>query len=274
MPNAITLNVVVSELPSPRGRRMARALHRMARALDEMQALSADKLTLLAAGRYERATDDYQAALLAEYDAWVAVLLKKIGDETDAERVRQVIIEAMPDLRAALQAVAQESLPDAVNALSAAYVPSADAYRLIADAITENNADIETRLIPAVEEKLLRAVADGTPLEQAAQAMVSRVSGYAGAFWVLLQRLIGDFIGQKQTADDEIYPVRWVRVDDEHSCDSCIAFEGEYPSYNAMLEATNQCVPGYFFNSPYQSACWGFCRCHLEAFIKGKWIRL
>lgn len=265
MKKLVTLDISIRDLASPKMRRAARALQRAARALDELR--------YAAAGRYERAIDDYQNALLAEYDAWAASLIKKIGKETDIERARQVIVEAIPSLRSALHAVAQELLPDAVNAMSAAYVPSADAYRLIADAITENNADIETRLMPAIEEKLLRAVVEGAPVEQAAQSLVARVTAYAGAFWVLIQRLIGDFVKQMETADDKIYPVRWVRTKDDNSCESCIKFEGEYESYDAMLVQTLQCVPGYFFNSPYP-ACWGYCRCHLEVKIKGKWVRI
>lgn len=273
MPNSLTFTVRIDALPSPRLRRMARQLHAMARALDELQMIQ------LASGRYERSTDAYEGALLDVYDAWVKRLLQAVGegapDTPEAvERATQEISARVPDLRVALQAIAQEFLPDAVNAMSDAYVPSADAYRLIADAITQNNADLETRLMPDVEEKLLRAVKDGTPLADAAVAFESRVAGYAGSFWVLIQRLIGDFVAQKQTADDEIYPVRWVRTKDDASCDSCLAFAGEYESYNAMLEKTFQCVPGYFFNSPYKSACWGYCRCHLEAKINGKWSRL
>lgn len=273
MPNSLTLTVRIDALPSPRLRRMARQLQTMARALDEMQTLE------LASGRYERSTDAYQAELLDAYDAWVKRLLQAVGEGAldtpeAAERATQEIIARVPALRADLQAVAQEFLPDAVRAMGDAYVPSADAYRLIADAITENDADLEMRLMPDVEEKLLRAVKDSTPLADAAAAFEARVAGYAGSFWVLIQRLIGDFLEQAQTADDEIYPVRWVRTKDDASCDSCIAFAGEYESYNAMLEKTFQCVPGYFFNSPYKSACWGYCRCHLEAKINGKWSRL
>lgn len=268
MPNSVTLTVRVEALPSPRLRRMARALHRMAVALDELQGLK------LASGRYERSTDAYEGQLLDAYAVWVKRLLKAIGDETDIERAAQMVTEQMPGLRDALQSVAQESLPDAVNAMGDAYVPSADAYRLIADAITQNNADLETRLVPDIEDKLLRAIKEGTPLAEAAASFESRVAGYAGAFWVLIQRFIGDFVEQQQTADDEIYPVRWVRVHDDHSCESCIGFEGEYESYDAMLKQTFQCVPGYFFNSPYKSACWGFCRCRLEVKIGGKWRRL
>lgn len=271
--NDLKIIVTVKDQSTPRLRRLASSLQRMARALDEMQALSADNEARLAAGRYERATDDYQAQLLDAYDAWVKRLNKAIGQETDLERAAQVIVEKMPELRAALHAVAQEFLPDAVNAMSDAYVPSADAYRLIGDAITQNNGELETRLVPAIEEKLLRAILEGADLTQAAESMSARVAAYAGAFWVLIQRLIGDYVEQMQTADDKIYPVRWVRTKDDRSCESCLKFEGEYKSYAAMLEQTLQCVPGYFFNSPY-SACWGYCRCHLEVKIRGKWMRI
>ena len=249
---------------------MNRAVARLVRLARKLDALYLASNT----GRYERATNSYEAALLDAYTVWVQQLLNALTGETDLTRAGQVIIEQIPSLRMALQDVAQAGLPDAVNAMTDAYVPSADAYRLIADAITQNNADLETRLLPAIEEKLLRAVLDGADLNQTAESMTARVSGYAGSFWVLIQRLIGDFVAQAQTADDAIYPVRWVRTKDDHSCESCIGFEGTYESYNAMLEKTFQCVPGYFFNSPYKSSCWGYCRCHLEIKMNGTWVRV
>lgn len=250
---------------SPRRNKLARALARMARALDAMVEL---------AGRYERATDAYQDALLEAYDAWAKKLLRAIGKETDMERARQVIVEQMPDLSAALRGVAQAGLPDAVNAMSDAYVPSADAYRLIADAITQNNGDIETRLVPVVADALLRAVLDGKPLADAAAALDARVAQYAGAFWVLIQRFIGDFVAQMETTDDAIYPVRWICNLDDATCDACREFAGEYKSYNDMLTATAQSVPGYFFGYRNGSACWGNCRCHLEIQVNGRWKRI
>lgn len=257
------------KLATPGLESMANALRKMARALAEMQS------AYLATGRYERATDEYQAQLLDAYDAWVKQIVKKIGNSpNDLDLAKHLIEEQIPDLQAALQNVARKSLPGAVNALNDTYVPSAEAYRMIASAITQNGNDLAGRLLPDLLDKLLRAVTEGKALQEAADAFESRIAAYAGAHWVLIQRLAADFVEQKQVEDDEIYPVRWKRTPDDRSCESCKAFEGEYDSYNAMLELTSQCVPGYFFNSPYKSACWGFCRCHLEFLMNGSWQRV
>lgn len=242
------------------------ALKRLARKLDALYLASG-------AGRYERATNAYQADLLDTYDAWTRGLMRTLKGVTDLEQARQIVNEAMPALRRALQDAAQQSLPEAVGAMTDAYVPSADAWRMIADALTETNANIETRLVPDIEEKLLRGIAEGADLNGVAQSMVSRVGLYAGDYWALIQRLIGDYARQAQTGDDVIYRCRWVRVHDEHSCEACVEYEGEYDSYTAMLDVTRQSVPGYFFNSPYRS-CWGNCRCYLELLIDGKWKRV
>ena len=225
------------------------------------------------ASRYERATNAYQADLLDAYDQWTRGLMRRLKGVTDLEQARQIVTEAMPELRRALQDLAQSTLPAAVGAMTDAYVPSADAWRMIADAITETNSNIDTRLVPDVEEKLLRGIAEGADLNGVAQSLVARVGIYAGDYWAVIQRLIGDYAAQAQTGDDVIYKCRWVRVHDDHSCEACIAYEGEYDSYTAMLEITRQSVPGYFFNSPLRSG-WGNCRCYLELFIDGKWRKV
>ncbi len=268
MPNVtLSIKALLSDLPSPRLRRLGGALQRMARSLDEMYDVQ------LASGRYERATDEYEEELLNAYQTWVRKLIKTIGKEKDLVRASQVVTELMPDLLLSLQALATEFLPDAVNAMSDAYVPSPDAFFLIGNAILQNNADLETRLIPAIEEKLQRAVLDGTPVQSAADSMNYRVSAYAGAYWVLIQRFIGDFAAQAESADDQVYECEWVCVGDDNSCESCLKFRGKYASYNAMLEKTFECVPGYFQHSPYRS-CWSFCRCYLRLLINGTWKRV
>lgn len=247
------------------------ALHRMARALDGMSREL--NVRNLASGRYERATNEYQDRLLDAYDKWMRRLKRELGDTADVENVSNTIQQLMPALTAELQIVAQAGMPGAVQAMSGAYVPSPDAYRMIADAVTRNNQDIETSLIPAIQDKLLNAVVEGKPIGDAAETMTARVVSYAGNFWALIQRFVGDFALQAQAADDVIYRCRWVSELDEATCDACKAYAGEYDSYNAMLEQTSQSVPGYFFNAPYRS-CWTNCRCHLELFVEGRWQRV
>jgi hypothetical protein len=240
----------------------------MARLLDtaELQA-PADRGGI---GRYENATNGYQEALLAAYRRWGKDLLKGMSADMDANS--EAIDKALPDLQRALQAVAQEQLPTALDTLRNDYVPSADAYNLIADAITQAASDIGTRLVPDVGEKLQRGLAESADLAGVLQSLEPRVGGYAGAMWVLIMRAIGDFAMQG-SLDNIIYRIKW-RLDPQvQHCEACPIYAKEYDSYDAMLIETGGSVPGYFAGSPYK-ACWGNCRCHLELKIDGDWKRV
>ncbi len=246
------------------------ALGKMARLADQMVALQAADRG--GRGRYERLTNDYQAELTTTYDAWVGRLIK--GLTGDWAHDAPAIEGAMLELERSLQDLAQAQLPWAVTAIGVEdYVPSAEAWRMIADAITQNNSDVSSRLVPEIHDKLLRGLTEELDLAGVAQSLTPRVAFYAGNFWVVIQRLVGDFAAQAETRDDLIYPCRWVWDPQAKHCDSCPQFAGEYESYAAMLAATNQCVPGYFVGSPYKS-CWLNCRCHLELYINGKWVRV
>lgn len=243
-------------------------LKRMAHLLDT---------TPLASGtsRYERVTNAYEDELISAYQTWVRYLLRELNDAADDIERKRIIGQGAQGLLATLQRVGQANMPLAANAIGIGnYAPSPDAWRMIAEAIDLQNADFETRLIPFVLQTLERGVDEGTDLRAVADSLTSRVAYYAGGVWIVTQRLVGDFVQQAATRDDLIYRVRWVRTKDDHSCQSCIEFEGEYDSYEQMLQATNQCVPGYFVGSPYKSACWLNCRCYIEVFIDGKWVRV
>ena len=243
------------------------ALQRMAHLLD------ANTAQLGAPTRYERINADYETALLEAYQSWVKGLIKRLAGLSDSERKIEIDASAKT-LLADLKLAGQEHLPYAVTAIGVQdYVPSPDAWRMIADAIDAQNLDLETRLVPNVIEKLQRGVDEGADVSAVAESLLPRVAFYSGNQWATIQKLVGDFAAQAQTRDDLIYPCRWVRVKDDHSCESCIEFAREYPSYDAMLEATGQCVPGFFVGSPYRS-CWLNCRCEINLFINGKWTRV
>lgn len=255
-PLAVTISV-------PEG--AERAFRRMGRALDAMVSLAAGNR-----GRYETSTNAYEASLEAEFAAWVKRLSKVTGT---ADEKRASIETALAELQRTLQDLGQETLPDALYVLGHNYIPSPDAFGMIADAIRENNLSIGGGLIPELREKLLRALDEETDLGAVAQSLASRVTRLAGLYWSTIQRAIGDFAQQAATADDEVYPCRWVLDPGAEHCESCSNFAGTYDSYNAMLDVTNESVPGYFFNSPYKS-CFSNCRCHLELKINGVWVRV
>jgi hypothetical protein len=213
--------------------------------------------------------------LIDAYEAWARWLMRELGNAADDAERKRVIADGASGLAWSLQRVGQEHLPYAVTAIGVAdYVPSADAWRMIAEAIEAQNRDIETRLIPYVIETFDKGVSESADLRTIADTIAARVAIYAGNLWIVIQRLVGDFAAQAQERDDLIYPARWVRVHDKNSCESCIEFAGEYESYEALLQATNQCVPGYFVGSPYKSACWLNCRCYIELKINGVWTRI
>jgi hypothetical protein len=254
------------------------AMVNLQRALDvlrQMARLLDASVMLAAPNRYARVTDTYETALLDAYESWTRWLIRELRDAADDAERKRVIADGAAGLTRALQRVGQEHLPYAVTAIGVAdYVPSAEAWRMIADAIEAQNADIAARLAPFVVEKLSSALDEGVDLGAVAESLAPRVTFFAGNLWIVIQRLVGDFAAQAQERDDLIYPARWVRVRDDHSCESCIQFEGEYESFDALLQATNQCVPGYFVGSPYKSACWLNCRCRIELKINGVWTRI
>lgn len=243
------------------------ALKRMAHLLDTNAA------QLAAPSRYDRVTNDYQAALQSAFEAWASGLLRDVrGKSTDEQKT--IIDASAGALSNALNRVTSEHLPYAVNAIGTSeYIPSPDAWRMIADAIDAQTKDIDARLVPFVTDKLRQGVTDGLELRGVADSLLPRVGFYAGTLWATIQRLVGDFANQASIRDDLIYRCRWVRVPDDHSCQSCVEFAGEYASYDELLKATNECVPGYFVGSPYNS-CWLNCRCHIELLIDGRWTRL
>jgi len=247
-------------------------LYRALTVLKEIAYLLDNHVALSAPRRYERITNDYQDALVNAYRTWVRVVLS--GLTGDVAGQKSIIQDAANNLVKMLTRVGTEHLPYAVTAIGVKdYVPSPAAWRMIADAIESQNRDIETRLVPEITEKLQRAIDEGTDIAAVAESLVPRVAFYAGNLWVVIQRLVGDFARQVAERDDIIYRCRWVRVKDEKSCEACKAFEGEYDSYDAMLRATHQCVPGYFVNSPYPS-CWWNCRCWIELKVDGVWRRI
>lgn len=244
------------------------ALYRMAQLLDVAElAVPSDRGGV---GRYESATNGYQAALLDAYQSWGKDLLKKLTGSAVADD--ETISAKIPDLRKSLQAVAQEQLPTALDTLRNDYVPSASAYSLVSEAITQAASDIETRLIPDIGEKLQRGLIEGADMAGVLQSLEPRVGTYAGGLWVLIMRAIGDFAMQG-SLDNVIYPCKWVLDPQAQHCEACPKYAGTYDSYQAMLDQTGQSVPGYFAGSPYKS-CWGNCRCHLELQIDGEWKRV
>lgn len=247
------------------------------RALDALKQLAhlLDTAHLAAPKRYERLTDEYQAALVEAYQAWARGIVRQTDDAADDAERKTQIAEGVNELLRTLQRIGQEHLPYAVNAIGVEeYSPSPDAWRMIAQAIEAQDAEFETKLVPYVIDALQRGVDEQTDLRSVAESLLPKVVYYAGGLWIVIQRLVGDFTQQAATRDDLIYRCRWVRTKDDNSCQSCIEFAGEYESYEQMLKVTNQCVPGYFVGSPFKSACWLKCRCWLELFINGKWTRI
>ncbi len=229
------------------------ALHDAAIALDHIVELAVPD-TRNARGRYERLTNTYQDDLISWYINWGARLVKSLNGDVAAKQTQ--IDTAIPELQTRLQQAAQEHMPYAVQAIGVEeYAPSPEAWHMMGDAIAATQADIATRLIPEIHATLSRALVEGADVEAIVQSLIPRVAFYAGALWIAIQRLVGDFAAQATTRDDLIYRCRWVLDPHAEHCPACLEFAGEYDSYAAMLERTLQAVPGYFAGYPGR-ACW------------------
>jgi hypothetical protein len=82
----------------------------------------------------------------------------------------------------------------------------------------------------------------------------SRFEQYSGHVWRAA------WAGANQFHGDWAGPVRWIMDLFAKHCATCPLFDGEYPSWMAMMMRTGGVLPGH------GTECDGWCRCHIEIF--------
>lgn len=231
-----------------------------------------DKFKRRAYGRakYETATNDYQTELEAIYADWYNGLAKDL-DKADADKREEILVAALPKLEKQLKDAGHIALPDAMK-LGAAGIMSARGYQQLADTLAENDAYIESSLIPAIRERARREFGDaalwagGTVAVAGVFApLLGRVATYASAFWQSIHHGIGDWIGQQDNPDQ--IKVRRVLDPRAQHCQDCPRLAQVYESWEQMEQMAG--IP-----SDGNTACRANCRCHVEVWYKGDWVRL
>lgn len=205
----------------------------------------------------QQAVDDYEQALLAAYDDWVAAGLPQFAAAEDDDSREELLALLLLLLLARLRGRGEETLPAALG-LGLGKVAGAKAtpamLAALQEAIASNGQYLETSLIPAIGAAVRGALAAGGDVAAALGGLRARVAMYANVMHALIQRVTG------LAAEDK--PVRWHL---DHSiplashCDDCLSFgDADYPSFDAMLQVTGGLVPG----SPELKDA-GNCRCWL-----------
>lgn len=208
----------------------------------------------------------YQEALESEYEDWADETAEAIDEAADAEDQKKIIDERLAILLLLLIALGRKRIPQALALGLGGEAPTPDSFRRLADRLAENERYLAESLIPAIREKLGRALSDtdiqlalatgvGAEVIRAIlQTIAARVSSYAGQWWDIfnvgrgLQALL---VGKR---------LRWNIDPQAQHCVDCLEYgEKEYDSFESLLLTTGGKYPSHGV------ACLTNCRCELEA---------
>lgn len=207
------------------------------------------------------AVNRYERELVDDYAAWASDAAKTLNMASDR---LAVLDELLTELQSDLITVGREQLPEAMELGLGSDPVFGEVARALADALDSNERYIRDSLIPAIREKVTNVLADddiaavlgGATGEDALQGVLlrfsPRVAMYAGAFWTLYNRSLGQRVGQNGGR------LRHVLDHDAQHCHECPIYgDRDYDSFEAYLAETGGRVPGQF-------ACLHKCRCELK----------
>jgi hypothetical protein len=215
-----------------------------------------------------RAVNAYQAQLEKIYDDWSDTTARDLSKADEDER-DAIIAAALLLLLAALRDAGRKALTAAMLLALGDEPPSPEMLAELSKSISDNDRYLSESLIPALLAKITGALTDPDILaamalgiiafRSALRAMLAtsaaRVASYAGAWWTVYNRTLGDVAQQNGR------PVRAYLDPRAKHCDECPMYasaEGrEYPSFEAYLRETGGRVPGQF-------ECGTNCRCELR----------
>ena len=214
--------------------------------------------------KMERAVNEYQRRLGLTYAEWVELASEQLENVPD-DKKEETIIALILLLRQMLQADGRRFITEGMHIGLGSTLPTPDLDRRLQNRLLENDNYMGNSLIPAVDERIRRTLADpnivgATAFAASMMALQARTELYAGAMWTMMQDAIGEVSKQKEDPR-----IRWVLDDLAQHCPDCPRFAGEYDSFDAMLAATNGAMPGAGVQ------CNGNCRCHLEYIVNGEW---
>lgn len=198
------------------------------------------------------AVNDYQTALDVLYALWIVEFIKDLSHEKSRAEQLTLIEIGVGLLLADLISLGHKSTPQAIK-LAGIKTPSQDLRLFVEEDLTTLDKLLETSLVADLRRKLREDVQKGESIETITKTLGSfqgRVRSYAGGWWGLYNRAIGDYAGK----------VYW-RIDPtvEHHCPTCLDFGNrQYDSFERLIKTTNGIWPAH------GTDCLGNCRCLLE----------
>lgn len=237
-------------------------------------------------GKIEKATNEYQGKLVRLYDRWAVDARRAIVKAEKAGKhgpeLEAVVDEQMAMFADMMKELGRQGILQAVQMGLGDVQADADAFRIVADKVEENEKFIDESLVPDIRAKIVAHLNEVTKTFQLDElalggiltAMRTRAGGYSGAFWsaTFLGAGLGRKKDDKKRRDEGEVPrrVRWV-LDPaaDHCLDSagffgCESLEGEYESWDALPT-----IPAG------QVTCRGNCRCGIEVEeAPGQWVRV
>ncbi len=215
-------------------------------------------------------TNALQAKLERIYSDWTARIVKRIQENKERGQRRVLGIfpvsrNEMAGIDVSLQEL-EEELGDAlaIGLMDAVGVIHGEEFNpgaaIEANAETQRQlAFLSTSLIPSIRGKIEEFLSSPSAADFNLQPLTSelknfgpRVALYAGASWLLLNRLFG-----QKTMKQVNTKIYWLRDSSAASCADCLEFGNrEYASFDALLAASGSIQPG-------SAACLQNCRCRL-----------
>jgi len=223
--------------------------------------------------RQNRRVNEYQAALISTYTDWAEDLADELDGIEDPIERDDAIEAALVALTLALSRLGRTAIPDLLALGLNGTGPSPRCLSDLAEMVEVNESYIGSSLVPTLRDRLHRALQDeavlaaiGVGILGVLQSFQARVGAYAGAGWAAAQRGVADVAYQQGQAGED-GRIRWVVDEEAKHCPDCPECEGEYDSWDDMLDSTGGKMPG----SGVQ--CASNCRCWLEVWNGSEWVR-
>lgn len=233
------------------------------------------------AGNWEKATNKQQRRLVKAYDAWGAKVRNDLMAATKAgatiPELEAIVDRHLPLLEKKVIDITTEGINTAARLSIPSMVDDPSVVAANQQMINNTTRMVREALIPKARESLVANLAKMGEANQRAVVAVFKpmragVAQYAGGFWEAIfenQKVGGQLLEKIAIAEGKEPPkVRWVldkraaHCQDSQGYFGCPGLAGEYRSWNDLPT-----VPAG------RVTCRGNCRCHLEAFVNGKWQR-
>ena len=198
------------------------------------------------------------------YDDWAEDAAAQLA-EADEEDRDELLAALLLLLGMRLKQAGRNGLTEAFFVGLNGTTATADALAALDKAIAQNDAYIDTSLVPAVRERVERETGaegftwDDATLSTVLGGLAWRVKLYKGAFWAAIGLGVGAALMRRGDP-----PVRRYLDPTADHCETCPPKAREYESWSAMVAEVG--IPG-----DGQDQCDGNCRCGVDAKIDGVW---